>query len=120
MWMQARKRQADHLIQHCIQLAHSADPKTAHVVRVKFDIYKFIAAKFHPDVYGDKSFQPQQQTTVNVGVSVAPERLSDLRVKLEQTRTAFRQPSTCKDESRTPCLQLGESNAVQRKTERKT
>ncbi len=87
LWNQARKAQAEFLIQKCLDLAKDAQPKTAHVVRVQFDIYRFIASKFSPDIYGDKPAQPQ--TTVNVGISLTPERLSEIRTKLDSTRTAF-------------------------------
>lgn len=89
MWNHARKRQAEHLMQVCLDETHAVTGKTAHAVRVKFDVYRFLASKFHPEVYGDKSQHGQQQTTVNVGVSISPERLTDIRSKLDQTRIAF-------------------------------
>jgi hypothetical protein len=90
LWYIARQRQAEFLIQKCIEEARTVTGKTAHSVRVKFDIYRFVASKFYSDVYGDKSQHNQQQsTTVNVGVSIAPERLSELRNKLDNTRASF-------------------------------
>jgi hypothetical protein len=88
MWKAARIKQTHFLVQKCLDLAKSAQPKTAHVVRVQFDIYRWFAAKFNPEIYGDKPAQPQQ-TTVNVGISIPAERLADLRSKLDQSRTAF-------------------------------
>jgi DNA primase len=44
MWKEAHIKQSHYLAQHVLKLAESADPKTAHVVRVKFDIFKFIMA----------------------------------------------------------------------------
>ena len=89
---EARKNQADFLVQKCADLAKNATPQTAHVVRVKFDIYRFLASKFHPEAYGDKSQQPSQSTTVNVGIAISPERLNDLRNKLDITRSALLKP----------------------------
>ena len=85
----ARKNQADFLVQKSLDLAKNATPQTAHLVRVKFDIYRWMAGKFNPEVYGDKSQQPSQSTTVNVGIAISPERLADLRNKLDITRSAF-------------------------------
>ena len=81
----ARKNQADFLVQKCADLAKNATPQTAHLARVQFDIYRWLAGKFHPDAYGDKS-AAAPQTTVNVGVSISPERLSEIRAKLDNTR----------------------------------
>ena len=89
---QARKNQADYLVQKSLDLAKNATPQTAHLVRVKFDIYRYLAGKFHPEAYGDKSQQPSQSTTVNVGIALSPERLNDLRNKLDITRSAFLKP----------------------------
>ena len=87
-WRKAHQQQAHFLAQKCIELANSADPKTAHVIRVKFDILKWYAAKMHPDFYGDK---PQQAPTTNVqiGLAISPERLTEIRTKLDNTRSAF-------------------------------
>ena len=84
-WKVARRQQADFLVQKCADLAKTATPQTAHLARVQFDIYRWMAAKFHPDAYGDKPAQTQA-TTVNVGVAVSAERLQELRSKLEPTR----------------------------------
>ena len=92
-WKQARQKRADFLAEKCADLAKNATPQTAHLVRVKFDIYRWLASKFHPDAYGDKSQQQQQQTTVNVGIAVTPERLSELRAKLDDARLHFSNPN---------------------------
>ena len=84
----ARKNQADFLVQKCADLAKNATPQTAHLVRVQFDIYRYLAGKFHPDAYGDKP-AATPNTTVNVGIAISPERLAELRHKLDITRTAF-------------------------------
>jgi hypothetical protein len=84
----ARKNQADFLVQKSLDLAKNATPQTAHLVRVKFDIYRWLASKFNPEVYGDK-LTTTPNTTVNVAVAVSPERLQDLRNKLDITRSAF-------------------------------
>jgi hypothetical protein len=89
---QARKNQADFLVQKCADLAKDSTPQNAHVTRVKFDIYRWLAGKFHPDAYGDKPAAAPNVQTVNVGISISPERLQDLRNKLDVTRTAFLKP----------------------------
>ena len=88
-WKAARKNQADFLVQKCADLAKNATPQTAHLARVQFDIYRWMAAKFHPDAYSDKPQQPSQSTTVQVGIAITPERLSEIRAKLDQTRLHF-------------------------------
>jgi hypothetical protein len=92
-WKQARQNQADFLAQKCLDLAKFATPKTAHVVRVQFDILRWLCAKFHPAQFGDKPLPSQQSTTVNVGVAISPQRLEEIRSKLEQTRSALSNPS---------------------------
>ena len=84
-WKAARKNQADFLAQKCADLAKNATPQTAHLARVQFDIYRCMAAKFHPDAYGDKP-AATTNTTVNVGIAVSAERLNEIRAKLDQTR----------------------------------
>jgi hypothetical protein len=88
---QARKNQADFLAEKCLDIAKDVTPKTAHVARVRFDIYRWLAGKFHPDSYGDKP-AATPNTTVNVGISISPERLQDLRNKLDISRSAFLKP----------------------------
>jgi Bacteriophage Sf6, terminase small subunit-like len=88
-WRRARQAQADFLVQKCLDLAKEATPKNAHVIRVKFDITRWLVAKFHPEAYGDKPATQPNNTTFNVGVSISPERLSEIRAKLDQTRSAF-------------------------------
>ena len=87
----ARKNQADFLVQKSLDLAKNATPQTAHLVRVKFDIYRWLAGKFHPDAYGDK-LTTTPNTTVNVGIAISPERLADLRNKLDIARSALLKP----------------------------
>jgi hypothetical protein len=87
----ARKNQADFLVQKCADLAKNATPQTAHLARVQFDIYRWLAAKFHPEVYGEKLTTPPN-TTVNVGIAISPERLAEIRNKLDITRTALLKP----------------------------
>jgi hypothetical protein len=120
-WKRARQAQAHFVADQCFDLAKNACPKTAHVVRVKFDVYKWLAAKLNPIAYGDKPLPTQQTTTVNVGVSISPERLHDLRSKLDQTRSALvpkskrngsTDASTLIKVSRTPRLSNGDSAKV--------
>jgi hypothetical protein len=76
-------------------MAKATTPKDAHATRVKFDIYRFVASKFLPDVYGDKPLHSQQTTTVNVGISLSPAQLGEIRSKLDSTRQHFHAlPST--------------------------
>ena len=91
-WRKARQAQADFLVEKCLDLAKACTPQNAHATRVKFDIYRWLAGRFHPDGYGDKPAAQQQQTTVNVGVSISPERLQDIRNRLDITRSALLNP----------------------------
>jgi hypothetical protein len=83
-YREARKEQGEYLAQHCLDLAQAANPKNAHAIRIKYDIYKWFASKFAPDVYGDKP--PTQTTNVAIGFNVSPERLNEIRGKLNITR----------------------------------
>jgi hypothetical protein len=47
-----------------------------------------VAAKLNPSVYGEKPLTAPVQT-VNVGVAITPERLAEIRSKLDQTRDAL-------------------------------
>jgi hypothetical protein len=82
-WQQAREQQAEFLIQKTLDLAHNATHQTAHLARVQFDIYRFVAAKFSPTVYGDKPSQTNLAVQVNV---VSQERIQELRSRLEAIR----------------------------------
>jgi hypothetical protein len=88
-WREARKALAHFLVGMALDLQKSCDAKNAHVVRVRFDILKWTAARLNPSAYADKPLPAQQTTTVNVGVSISPERLSEIRAKLDQTRSAL-------------------------------
>jgi hypothetical protein len=96
-WKKARQSQAHFLANKCLQLAKTVDPKTAHVARVQFDIYRWFAARIHPDVYGEKPNPQPNNTTVNVGVSISPERLTEIRSKLDQTRVALQAKEATKN-----------------------
>jgi hypothetical protein len=87
----ARKNQADFLVQKCADLAKNATRETAHLARVQFDIYRWLAGKFHPDAYGDKP-AATPNTTLNVGIAISPERLAEIRNKLDITRSALLKP----------------------------
>ena len=91
-WREARKAQAHFLVQECLDLQKGVNAQNAHQVRVKFDILRWVAAKFHPSVYAEKPATAPIQT-VNVGVAISPQRLQEIRSKLEQTRSAFSNPS---------------------------
>ena len=95
-WKRARQNQAHFLANKCVQLTKTVTPKTAHVVRVQFDILRWFCGRIHPDVYGDKPTPTPNNTTVNVGVSISPERLSEIRGKLDQTRTALQERAAAK------------------------
>ena len=87
-WRQARAAQGEFLAQMALGLQKSVTPQTAHVVRVRFDILRWLAAKFNPSVYAEKTPTAPVQT-VNVGVAISQERLAEIRSKLDQTRAAF-------------------------------
>jgi hypothetical protein len=91
-WKQASQKRADFFVEKCADLAKNATEKTAHLARVKFDIYRWMAGKFHPDAYGDKPQQPSQSTTVQVGIAVSAERLNEIRAKLDDTRLQLSKP----------------------------
>ena len=101
-WKQARQKRAHFLTEKCFDLAHNVTPKTAHVARVQFDIYRWLAAKLHPAAYGDKpALAPT--TTVNVGVALSAERLGELRAKLDHTRLQLSNPNaTVQSNATTP------------------
>jgi hypothetical protein len=106
-WREARKAQAHFLVQKCLDLQKSVNAQNAHQVRVKFDILRWVAAKFHPSVYAEKPPTAPVQT-VNVGVAITPERLAEIRSKLDQTRTAFRSQRKDSQRSRSGRLQRSE------------
>lgn len=85
MWRKAREDQAEHLAQKCLDLAAQADSKNAHACRVKFDVYKWVASRFSPAIYGDRPTAPT--TNIAIGVSVSAERLNEIRSKLDITRS---------------------------------
>ena len=89
MWSQARIKQTHFFAQKCVDLYNSAEPKTAHVVRIKFDILKWLCAKFNPEIFAEKPAAAPVQT-VNVGIAIDPQRLSELRTKLDHSRTALK------------------------------
>jgi hypothetical protein len=89
-WREVGKARAHFFFGKCLDLQKSVDAKNAHQVRVRFDILRWAAARLHPAAYAERpAATPTQSTTVNVGVSIAPERLSELRAKLDSTRTTF-------------------------------
>jgi hypothetical protein len=91
-WKLARQKRADFLAEKCADLAKTATPQTAHLARVQFDIYRWLAAKSHPEAYGDKP-AATPNTTVNVGVALSAERLQELRAKLDDTRLHLSKPN---------------------------
>ena len=78
-----------------LDLAKEVTLKNAHVTRVQFDIYRWLCAKLHPEAYGDKPTAPTP-TTLNVGIAISPERLADIRNKLDITRSAFLNPHSAR------------------------
>lgn len=84
-WKTARQMQAEWLMQKALDLKEGATKETAHLCRVKFDIIKYIASRLHPEVWGDRPALPPNISTM-IQVAVTPERLSDLRGRLEATR----------------------------------
>jgi len=84
---QAHQNQADFLANKCLDLVKNVDAKNAHAARIKFDVYRWFAAKFHPAAYAEKPASAPVQT-VNVGLAISPERLRELRSKLHDSRLA--------------------------------
>ncbi len=109
-WRKARRDQGEFLAQKCLDFAQDTTPENAHAQRLKADIYWKIAAKFFPAVYGDKPVQ-NNTTTVQIGVSLSPERLSELRSKLDTTRSHFAEVKTLSnghdEENHRPALSKG-------------
>ena len=87
-WREASQARAHFLVEKCLDLQKSVNAQNAHQIRVRFDILRWVAAKLHPAAYAEKPPTAPVQT-VNVGVAITPERLAEIRSKLEQTRTAF-------------------------------
>jgi hypothetical protein len=98
-WNQARKDQAEFFVQRSIDFASECTPENAHCQRLKADIYWRVAAKFFPNVYGDKPAQ-QSTTHVSIGVVLPQERLDELRAKLDSTRSAFIQNGQSQHETK--------------------
>jgi hypothetical protein len=90
-WKQASQKRADFFVEKCADIYKTATPQTAHLARVQFDILRWMAAKLHPEAYGDKP-ATSQATTVNVGIAVSAERLNELRAKLDNTRLQLSNP----------------------------
>jgi len=84
---QAHQNQADFLAHKCLDLVKNVDAKTAHAARIKFDVYRWFAAKLHPAAYAEKP-QLANTQTVNLGIAISPERLRELRSKLHDSRIA--------------------------------
>jgi hypothetical protein len=86
-WKHAGELRAHFLAEKCLDIQHNANPKNAHSQRVKFDVLKWMCAKLNPIAYGDKP----AQTAVNVavGFNVSPERLQEIRGKLDMTRNTL-------------------------------
>jgi len=87
-WRKASHARAHFLVQKCLDLQKSVNAQNAHQVRVRFDILRWVAAKLHPAAYAEKPLQAPTQT-VNVGIAISQERLTDLRSRLEATRSAL-------------------------------
>jgi hypothetical protein len=77
-----------------IQLAADCVTETTHVSITQYHIYKWVAGKFCPNIYGDKPAQNQFQTNVNLSVSlVSNEKLTELRQRLTPTRVFIKEKS---------------------------
>jgi hypothetical protein len=88
-WKTARQMQAEWLMQKALDLQKNATRETAHLVRVRFDVIKYIASRLHPEVWGDRpALPPNNSTIVQVGV-ISQERLDDIRSRLDATRAYY-------------------------------
>jgi Bacteriophage Sf6, terminase small subunit-like len=96
-WKTARQMQAEWLMQKALDLQKNATRETAHLVRVRFDVIKYIASRLHPEVWGDRPpASTNVSTTVQVGV-ISQERLDEIRSRLEPTRAYYRKHDGTKD-----------------------
>jgi hypothetical protein len=94
-WKLAKQMQAEWLMQIALNLQKNATKETAHLVRVRFDVIKYIASRLHPEVWGERpAAAPNISATVQVGLT--SERLSELRSKLEATRAWLQKPDGAK------------------------
>jgi hypothetical protein len=94
-WKLAKQMQAEWLMQIALDLQKNATRETAHLVRVRFDILRHIANKLHPEVWGERPAAAPNIST-RVQVAVTPERIADLRSRLEATRAWFSQQDGAK------------------------
>ena len=97
MWRRAREEQGEHLAQKCLDIAAKATPQNAHAMRVKYDIFKWVASRFAPAIYGDRPVAPQ--TNIAVGVTISTERLNEIRSKLDITRAVILKGNNAKPTS---------------------
>ena len=85
-WKLAKQMQAEWLMQKALDLQKNATRETAHLVRVRFDVIKYIASRLHPEVWGNRpAASPNISTTVQIGV-ISQERIAELRSSLDATR----------------------------------
>jgi hypothetical protein len=88
-WKLAKQMQAEWLMQIALELQKNATKETAHLVRVRFDVIKYIASRLHPEVWGERpAASPNVSTTVQIGV-LSSERLAELRSRLDASRAFF-------------------------------
>jgi len=94
-WKLAKQMQAEWLMQIALNLQKNATRETAHLVRVRFDVIKYIASRLHPEVWGERPALPPNISTT-IQVAVTEERLSDLRSRLEATRAYYKKTDGAK------------------------
>jgi len=57
---------ADKFADEIVELADSATPRDAHVIRLRVDSRKWVASKLLPKVYGDRPNEITVNTQVNI------------------------------------------------------
>jgi hypothetical protein len=88
--------QAEWLMQIALNLQKNATKETAHLVRVRFDVIKYIASRLHPEVWGERpAASPNVSTTVQIGV-ISQERIAQLRSSLDATRAPLQKQDGAK------------------------
>jgi hypothetical protein len=110
MLAKAREHQAEYIAQTCLDLAKVATKENAHAIRVQFDIARWYASKILPAVYGDKPADVKVSTTVQL--AIAPERLEDIRSRLESTRSLMSRNESKRNGESPGALQGSEVHAL--------
>jgi len=99
-WREAREKQGEWVMQKAFDIAKNATKETAHLCRVQFDIYKHLAGKLNPAVWGERPPAAQANVYTNVQVGISQERLAEIRSSLDATRAYYLKHNGTKDASK--------------------